>query len=124
MHFKDFILDSYIDLLKLILPEFLIDNFDLVTTDKKNEVMHLYFEERKNLPVEESHRMLISHGFYEEVTIQDFPLRGNAVYLHVKRRRWLDKDTREVIKKDWSLVAKGTRLTPEFASFLKEINRY
>lgn len=117
-------MNQYIEFLKLILPEFLIDNFDLVKTDKKNEMMHLYFEERKILPSEESHRTLISHGFYDPVTIQDFPLRGNAVYLHVKRRRWLDKDTREVVKKDWELVAKGTRLTPEFASFLKEINRY
>lgn len=116
-------MDTYIELLKIILPEFLIDNFDFVKTDKNNEIMHLYFEERKILPQEESHRLLILHGFYDEVTIQDFPLRGNAVYLHVKRRRWLDKDTKEIIKKDWNLVAKGTRLTPEFACFLKEINR-
>lgn len=117
-------MDSYIELLKLILHEFLINNFNLVKTEKKNEIMHLYFEEHKIIPSEESHRNLISHGFYDSVTIQDFPLRGNAVYLHVKRRRWLDKDTREVVKKDWALVAKGTRLTPRFASFLKEINRY
>ena len=117
-------MDSYIELLKLILPEFLIDNFSLVKTEKKDEMMHLYFEEHKILPSEESHRTLISHGFYDPVTIQDFPLRGNAVYLNVKRRRWLDKSTLEVIKRDWALVAKGTRLTPEFASFLKEINRY
>ncbi|MEC4115325.1 transposase, partial [Myroides pelagicus] len=43
---------------------------------------------------------------------------------HVKRRRWLDKTTRELVQRDWNLVAKGTRLTNEFASFLKEINRY
>ena len=117
-------MDNYIELLKLILPEFLVQHFDLVKTDKKNEVMHLYFEERNVIPQEEHHRVLISHGFYDESTIQDFPLRGNAVYLHVKRRRWLDKNTREVVKRDWNLVAKGTRLTSEFASFLKEINRY
>ena len=117
-------MDNYIELLKLILPEFLVQHFDLVKTDKKNEVMHLYFEERNVIPQEEHHPVLISHGFYDESTIQDFPLRGNAVYLHVKRRRWLDKNTREVVKRDWDLVAKGTRLTSEFASFLKEINRY
>ena len=119
-----FKMDNYIELLKLILPEFLVDYFDLVKTEKKNEVMHLYFEEQNVIPIQENHRILISHGFYNEITIQDFPLRGNSVYLHVKRRRWLDKSTREVINRDWNLVAKGTRLTTDFASFLKEINRY
>jgi tRNA A58 N-methylase Trm61 len=45
------------------------------------------------------------------------------VYLHIKRRRWTNKTTGEIIKRDWLLVAKGTRMTQEFAAFLKEINR-
>ena len=92
-------MDNYIELLKLILPEFLVDYFDLVKTEKKNEVIHLYFEEQNVIPARENRRILISHGFYNEITIQDFPLRGNSVYLHVKRRRWLDKNTREVINR-------------------------
>ena len=84
-------MDNYLDLLKLILPEFLIHHFDLVKNTKNGEVMHLYFEEQNSTPKEESSRSLIAHGFHKEVTIQDFPLRGNPVYLHVKRRRWLDK---------------------------------
>lgn len=86
--------------------------------------MHLYFEERNITPKEEASRILIAHGFHTEVTIQDFPLRGNTVYLHVKRRRWLDKTTKEVVQRDWSLVAQGTRMTADFAAFLKEISRY
>ena len=117
-------MDNYLDLLKLILPEFLIDHFDLVKYTKSGEVMHLYFEERNVIPKEESSRMLIAHGFHKRVTIQDFPLRGNSVYLHVKRRRWLDKTTKEVVQRDWNLVAQGTRMTTEFAAFLKEISQY
>ena len=86
--------------------------------------MHLYFEERNVLPKEESERTLIAHGFHKEVTIQDFPLRGNTVYLHVKRRRWLDKASKQVVQRDWTLVAQGTRMTTEFAAFLKEISQY
>lgn len=117
-------MDNYLDLLKLILPEFLINHFDLVKNTKNGEVMHLYFEERKTVPKEEVSRTLIAHGFHKEVTIQDFPLRGNTVYFHVKRRRWLDKATNEVVQRDWNLVAQGTRMTAEFAAFLKEINKY
>ena len=45
------------------------------------------------------------------------------MYLHIKRRRWTNKANGEIIKRDWTLVAKGTRMTQEFATFLKEINR-
>lgn len=48
---------------------------------------------------------IISHGFSEYRTIQDFPIRGRATYLHVRKRKWLDKET---------------RLNSEFVSFLKE----
>lgn len=118
-------MDNYLDLIKLVLPQFLVDHFDLIKSKKENEeVLHLYFEEVNTPPKEETSRVLIAHGFHKEVTIQDFPLRGNTVYLHVKRRRWLDKTTKEVIQRDWNLVAQGTRMTTEFAAFLKEISRY
>lgn len=117
-------MDNYTDLIKLILPEFLVDHFDLTRTIKADEKMHLYFEEHNIVPEEAKERILIAHGFLNEITIQDFPLRGNSVFLHIKRRRWLDKDSRELVQRDWNLVAKGTRLTAEFVSFLKEINRY
>jgi len=67
---------------------------------------------------------VISHGFHKEVTIQDFPIRGKQVYLHVKRRRWLNKTSKEVVQRDWNLVAQGTRMTIEFAAFLKVLNQY
>ena len=53
-----------------------------------------------------------SMGFYNETTIQDFPISKKACFLKVKRRRSLDEDT-------WNIVAKGTRRTQELASFLK-----
>lgn len=44
-------MDHYLELLKLILPKFLVDYFDLVKTEKKNEVMHLYSEEQNVISV-------------------------------------------------------------------------
>ena len=116
-------MESYLELLKLILPEFLIENFNLTSFKNSEENMHLYFEEKPNAPKEFASVELVSKGFLDEVTIQDFPLRGKLVYLHIKRRRWTNKTSREIIKRDWALVAKGTRMTQEFAAFLKEINR-
>lgn len=58
------------------MPQFLVDHFDLVKSNKEKEVLHLFFEERNIVPQEESSRILISKGFHKEATIQDFPLRG------------------------------------------------
>lgn len=112
-----------IDLLKFMLPDFLVDHFDVVSTTNSEETLHLYFEEKAKAPEEFNTLELVSKGFQDEITIQDFPLRGKYVYLHIKRRRWTNKTTGEIIKRDWQLVAKGTRMTQEFAAFLKEINR-
>lgn len=116
-------MESYIELLKLILPEFLIENFNLTSFKNSEENLHLYFEEKAKPPKEFDTIELVSKGFLDEITIQDFPLRGKYVYLHIKRRRWTNKTSQEIIKRDWQLVAKGTRMTQEFAAFLKEINR-
>jgi len=117
-------MDFTTDLLPLFLPQVLVDYFKLMSHSKQGEVLHLYFEESADKPTEYSSLKLHSKGFHKEITIQDFPLRGLHVYLHIKRRRWIDIDTNTIIERDWSLVAQGTRITTEFAAFLKELNRY
>ena len=113
-----------LDLLKFILPEVLLTHFDLVSHKTEDGTLHLYFEEKKDTPKEEKHRILIAHGFHKEIVIQDFPLRGKTVFLQIKRRRWLDKSTNEIVQRDWDLVAQGTRMTVEFAAFLKVLGQY
>lgn len=112
------------ELLKLILPELLVDHFDLISTKQEGEILHLFFEEQNKPPVEHSSKVLVSKGFHNEITIQDFPLRGKRVFLHIKRRRWTDKNTTAIVQRDWNLVSKGSRMTEEFAAFLKEISRF
>ena len=120
------VLDSNLEVLRLVFPEVLLDHFDLrgSKSDKKSGLVDIYFEERNLPPKEFSDVELISKGFYEEITIQDFPLRGKKVYLHVKRRRWTEKNTKQIVKRNWELVAQGTRLTDEFADFLKVLSQY
>ena len=38
-----------------------------------------------------------------------------------RRRRWILKSSNEYISRNWRMVAEGTRLTQDFASFLKEL---
>lgn len=108
------------DLIRYILPEDLFDYFSLERIEEEEGYkLHFYLEERNILPEEYLGRKMESKGFHKETTIRDFPLRGKPVYLHVRRRRWLDLDSGAVVSR-WNTVAKGTQHTQEFASFLKE----
>jgi hypothetical protein len=53
--------------------------------------------------------------------VQDFPVRGKKLYLHIKRRRWEVQSNGNIVSRDWRLVQSGTRMTAEFAAFLKGI---
>lgn len=115
--------DSLLPIAKLLLPEVLVSHFELTKHEVKGEEIHFYFTELNNTPEEFKRDKLHSKGFFPEATVQDFPIRGKNVYLHIIRRRWLSETTRKVVTRDWDLVAKGTRITSEFATFLKEIHK-
>jgi hypothetical protein len=112
------------DFLSLLLPQGLLEYFNLSHYTHIGQEICLYLEEKNILPEEYSNDKLISKGFFDEITVQDFPLRGKAVFLHIRRRRWLNQTTGQTVFRDWDIVAKGTRMTKEFASFLKVISRY
>ncbi|MFN6945529.1 MAG: transposase [Cytophagaceae bacterium] len=65
-----------------------------------------------------------SKGFYETKIVQDFPIRGKAVYLEIKRRRWRHKVRKEeIISNDYSYIAEGSKITKELSDFLKDTGR-
>jgi len=109
----------YLALIKLLLPEELFDYFDLINLEIIDNQVHVYLEEENIIPSEYTNDKLISKGFHAPIVIQDFPLRDKALFLHIKRRRWLNETTGKVVSRNWNSVAKGTRLTKDFATFLK-----
>lgn len=111
------------NLLDLILPKGVLEYF-LLTDYTTGKDINLYLEEKNEIPLEYKNDKLTSKGFFDQITIQDFPLRGKAVYLHIKRRRWVNHTSGNIVFRDWNMVASGTRMTEEFASFLKGIPGY
>ena len=101
----------------------MLDYFEVKEMKKEGQHYIIYLEEKNIAPAQYQQDKLISKGFYDEATVQDFPLRGKACFLKVKRRKWLNESTGAIVSRDWELVAKGTRLTAEFAAFLKGIAR-
>lgn len=118
------------DIYQYILPTKLLDHFiitkveELPDTAGKDMDIYIDIEEKNILPEGYDSAKYESKGFFPAKTIQDFPLRGKALYLRIKRRRWRNKDDKnEIIYNDHSLIAKGVKLTQELADFLKGTGR-
>ena len=109
-------------LLRAILPDVLIDNFDVINFEKTDVRFDIWLDEKKfQLREDKRNSDIISYGFGSYHCIQDFPIRGRATFLHVRKRKWLDKSTGEVFSYDWDLSEfDETRLNAEFVAFLKE----
>jgi len=111
----------YQELVRLLLPKEIFEYFEITSLNVSADALRVYLDEQDKKPLVFSDQKLTSKGFHAEVVIQDFPLREKAVFLHVRRRRWLIEDTGKVVSRDWDSVAKGTRYTKSFADFLKAV---
>ena len=106
-------------LLRCIFPDVLADYFDVVDIQESVSQFDFWLDER-NFMEKSDHKLgtVSSYGFTSERVIQDFPLRGKAVYLHVRRRKWRDSSNGEIFTYSYDdLTAEGSRLSPEFVSF-------
>jgi hypothetical protein len=116
--------EDFTGLANIVLPQGILDYFTISNIVQTKETLSIYLNEQNILPQEYVNDKLSSKGFYDEIKVQDFPIRGRNVYLMIKRRRWLNETTGNIVMRNWEVVAKGTRMTQEFASFLKVISRY
>lgn len=104
---------------------FVISNYELLcSTETKSEYWVIEFEEKNELPQEYSTQDYESKGFMESKLIQDFPLRGKAVFLRIKKRRWRHKQTGAIVKRDFSFIAEGSKFTKDLSDFLKDAGGY
>jgi hypothetical protein len=113
-------------LLQKLFPSELTDYFEitdfqtLCSIEIKKEYWVIEFEEKNELPTGYSSTEYESKGFGSSALIQDFPLRGKAVYLRIKKRRWRHKETGAIIKRDFTFIADGSKFTKDLSDFLKD----
>ena len=112
--------DTMKELLDLILPRDVLACFEVVKVCTTSARIDIYLDEKNIPPREYGGQGVLSKGFTGTTRIQDFPLRGRSVYLHVRRREW-QLPSGEVVSNKFSLAADGTRYSREFAFFLKGI---
>lgn len=103
-------------------PGVLIDNSDVVNFEKTDQRFGIWLDEKKvQLKEDKRNGDIIAYGFGEYHEIRDLPIRRRGIYLHVRKRKWLDKSCREILSYDWDLSEfDSTRLNAEFVPFLKE----
>ena len=121
--------------LSFFLPESILDFFDVVwmetqSLDSKESKKDIVYTGRLLIHLDEKDNRtdempdLRPNGFTEPTVLADFPARERRVELHIRRRRWLTPEGKNVILNMYPLVASGTRYSAEFADFLKETLGY
>ena len=118
------------ELIGYFLPEGLLHYFRITKVEElgdlstKKMILQIELEEINIIPEGYNASSYESKGFSPVTIIQDFPIRGKAVYLAIKRRRWRHKERKnEIIHNDYSIIADGSRLTQELSDFLKDTGR-
>ena len=118
-------------LISNFLPSDLLTYFEIVDfkieidPTNNSEIFKIHLDEKNVLPRGYSEFEYESKGFNNITFVQDFPIRGKAVYLGIRTRRWRNKyDKSKEIKSDFPLVAEGSKLTKELSAFLKDRGRY
>jgi hypothetical protein len=119
------------DLIRFFLPSGLLEFFDIKKIEELDDQVNggkkiqIELEEKNLLPAGYSAGEYETKDFYPLKIIQDFPIRGKAMYLAIRRRRWRNKfDKNEVIHNDYSQFAEGSKITQELSDFLKGTGRY
>lgn len=112
-----------VEIMQSFLPRDVVELFEIVKIDDKPSdwLMDIYLDELKVIPKQLKDTPVISYGFVEAVTIQDFPIRGKRV-LHLRRRKWLKKSDNTIHTTHLDITYPGTQLTEELVAFLKATN--
>lgn len=121
-----------ISLLSLFLPDGILDYFDITGFERTDSNLKTYdkrltifLTEKKVVPKEYKETTYKASGFMEPRVIEDYPIRNMLVSLSIKRRRWDVHQDNNIIKisRDWNtIISQGTRISTEFAAFLKELS--
>jgi hypothetical protein len=115
-----------IKLLHQLFPSELMEYFDIVSfrlekmNDTSKECWLIDFDEKNILPTGYTQAEYESKGFMESKRIQDFPLRGKAVFLRIRKRRWRNIKTGAIIKRDFTFISEGAKFTKDLSDFLKD----
>jgi hypothetical protein len=115
--------------ISFFLPSEILEHFTITKIEELKEkssndkMIQIDLEEKNIIPPNYDSSQYESKGFYPVKLVQDFPIRGKAVYLAIKRRRWRHKIDQNEIHSDYTLIAENSKITQELSDFLKGTGR-
>jgi len=114
------------DFLVNLFPSGLLEHFRIIDFKELGDIRYktMFYEislEENNIILGDYDSSLYETKDFTIVELQDFPIRGKAVFLKIKRRRWrLKSDKSKSIKNDFSHIAVDSGFSNELAAFLKD----
>ncbi len=108
------------------LPEGLEYRFDIESFEKSDRCFRIVLVEKNVVPKDlsgEYRGKKVTNSVLNNLTIDDFPIRGRKGELILKRRSWKFEGIEKMLTRKIELCADGTKLEKEFADFLKELDR-
>lgn len=101
-----------------------LESFEIKDVLEKPKEWNIVLEEKGGkIPKEAEGREVIQKGFVNRVEVLHASLRNKPLYIIFKRRRWREKKTQTDYVNQYDLHPKGTKLSYEFAGYLKKITR-
>lgn len=112
-------------LCSLLIPSEILLDFDVQKIeDTESFLMIELVEKKESISKLLSNEDLVSNGFLNALELQHFPMNGKKCILRLIRRRWKDKGSSSGnYFNTYSYAVTGTKVTPSFGAFLKEIGR-
>jgi len=107
-------------LLKLLVPEEILEFFEVSDVRESKQAIELELRERKELiPESLNGEDVVLDGFCNPVELQSFPLKGKPTFIKLFRRRWKRRGDRKHYANSYDFAQPGTKATHAFGAFLK-----
>ena len=114
------------ELLWAFLPPGLEEYFDLESFKKDNEKIRIVLVEKNVLPKEmpaEYHGKKVINTVINEMTLDDFLIRGLKSEIVLKRRFWKFEGVPRMLMRSLDAIHPSMQFSQDFAAFLKELDR-
>lgn len=70
----------------MCLPEGMDELFEIVRFERTDAAYDIWLDEKKKLSDEDYRNPnIVARGYTDYVTVQDYPMRGRPVYLHMRK---------------------------------------
>lgn len=115
-------------LLDLYMPDINWDRYEIenIETIEDESIspftwrVNFYVVEKNIKPQWHEEELLLSKWFYETKKVRDFQVRTKIGTLYIKRRKWYNKDKREIVYEDLNIEYEETKSPEDLIFFFTD----